>query len=39
MRKLGVFAAASLLLVSAATFANAKDTKPRTYTLVLEGAV
>jgi hypothetical protein len=37
MKRIGVFAAASLLLVGTASFA--KDTKPKTYTLVLEGAV
>src|SRR5947199_176860 len=37
MRKLGMFAAASLLLVSAVSFA--KEAKPKTYTLVLEGAI
>ena len=41
MRKIGVFAVASILLVGSATFAGpkAKDAKPKTYTLVLEGAI
>ena len=41
MRKFSVFAVASLLVVGSATFAGpkARDAKPKTYTLVLEGAI